>query len=36
VDYQDDINADIICKKFGFSQSHFSRLFKQNTGELSL
>ena len=34
--YQDDINADIICKTFGFSQSHFSRLFKQNTGELSL
>ena len=31
--YQDDINADIICKTFGFSQSHFSRLFKQNTGE---
>lgn len=34
MDYQDDINADIICKKFGFSQSHFSRLFKQNTGEV--
>ena len=32
--YQDDINADIICKTFGFSQSHFSRLFKQNTGEV--
>ena len=32
--YKNDINVDIICKTFGFSQSHFSRLFKQNTGEV--
>lgn len=28
-----DINVDNICKLFSFSSSHFSRLFKQNTGE---
>ncbi len=31
--YEKDINVKIICKTFGFSPSHFSRLFKQNTGE---
>ena len=31
--YMTDINVDNICKLFSFSNSHFSRLFKQNTGE---
>ena len=31
--YMNDINMDNICKTFNFSSSHFSRLFKQNTGE---
>ena len=31
--YMTDINVDNICKLFSFSSSHFSRLFKQNTGE---
>ena len=31
--YKNDINVNNICKTFGFSPSHFSRLFKQNTGE---
>ena len=31
--YMNDINMDNICKTFKFSSSHFSSLFKQNTGE---
>ncbi len=31
--YMDNINVNSICKIFGFSPSHFSRLFKENTGE---
>lgn len=32
--YKNDINVNNICKTFGFSPAHFSRLFKQNTGEV--
>lgn len=31
--YDNEININTICKSFGFSPSHFSRLFKQTTGE---
>ncbi|MCM1254234.1 MAG: helix-turn-helix domain-containing protein [Clostridium sp.] len=31
--YADAITLDRVCKRFGFSPAHFSRLFKQVTGD---
>lgn len=31
--YADAITLDSVCKRFGFSPAHFSRLFKQVTGD---